>query len=524
MRGMTRALLVVLASGVLAAASSAAAPAPAGASSAAQPPAPDGRAIDKLIADLGSESFDVREPAQKRLVEIGEPAKPALQAAAKSADPEVRARAAAALKTMPDKVVVYPVAIYLVANDPNTHYMMQAEKTPLEELRLEAAPLLTEKDIATYEWATHTLRLTDEAFKRLPQTPRGCIPFVVAIDGRPVYLGAFTSALSSYLPRAPVVKLDDFDRKAREAPAKGEIRIDPPPWAGTPDPRGDPRIRKRLQDLGKLAPAPGASSPAAKDADKPAAARPAPPAAPANNAEALAARIAREKAARPDLANGPSAREKTIEHQRKMQIPEAELKALPTAELVRKVADTPLRLMMDMYPEPDGGLATFSRSYNGVDALLQRKDAAEQLMAEYDRLIAQIDKLPPGDDHAALLARGAVAMRFTVVETLLASPLVQAQLDPAGKRRVMARILASRDARAAYDRGQAEPVFGQSTLEWTALALAKCFEGLGDAAFNTWLAKHAADGAFVKRCLNFEEAKEVMAMAREHLAHTPAGK
>jgi len=468
MRGMTRAVWVVLVVGALAAASSAAPPAAAGESSAAQPPA-------------------------------------------------------AAPKTMPDKVAVYPVAIYLVVNKPHTHYMIQAQETPLEELPLEAAPLFTEKDIVTYEWATHTLRLTDEASKRLPH-PQGCIPFVVAIDGRPVYLGAFTSGLSSYIPRAPVVGLDDLDREAREAQAKGEIRIDPPPISGTPDPRGDPRIRKRLQDLGKLAPAPDASSPAAKDADKPAAARPAPPAAPANNAEALAARIAREKAARPDLANGPSAREKTLEHQRKMQIPEAELKAMPTAELVRKVADTPLRLMMVMYPEPDGGLATFSRSYNGVDALLQRKDAAEQLMAEYDRLIAQIDSFPPANDHAAMVAQGAFAMRFTVVETLLAAPRVQAQLDPAGKRRVLARILASRDARAAYDRGQPKPVYGQSTLEWTALALAKCFEGLGDAAFNTWLEKHAADGVFVKRCLNFEESKEIVAMAREHLARTPAGK
>lgn len=70
--------------------------------SAAPPAAPaaDGRTVDKLIVDLGDKSWDVREAAQKRLIEIGESAQPALQAATKSDDPEVRTRAEAALKAI----------------------------------------------------------------------------------------------------------------------------------------------------------------------------------------------------------------------------------------------------------------------------------------------------------------------------------------------------------------------------------------------------------------------------------------
>ncbi|HWY86352.1 MAG TPA: DUF1583 domain-containing protein [Gemmataceae bacterium] len=54
----------------------------------------DEKAVRALIAELGDDSFDKREAAQKRLADIGEPARPLVQKAAKeSADLEVRERA-----------------------------------------------------------------------------------------------------------------------------------------------------------------------------------------------------------------------------------------------------------------------------------------------------------------------------------------------------------------------------------------------------------------------------------------------
>ena len=56
--------------------------------------------IAKLIGDLGSEKFAVREAARKGLVSIGRQALPALRAAAKSKDPEVAGAARKLIATI----------------------------------------------------------------------------------------------------------------------------------------------------------------------------------------------------------------------------------------------------------------------------------------------------------------------------------------------------------------------------------------------------------------------------------------
>src|SRR5207249_3578492 len=53
----------------------------------------DPRTLARLVEDLGSDDFDVRQAASKKLVAIGEPALEALRKALKHADPDVRLRA-----------------------------------------------------------------------------------------------------------------------------------------------------------------------------------------------------------------------------------------------------------------------------------------------------------------------------------------------------------------------------------------------------------------------------------------------
>lgn len=57
--------------------------------------------VAALIRQLGDPSWEVRENATKRLIEVGLPARKALQAAAQSADAEVAARARRALERIP---------------------------------------------------------------------------------------------------------------------------------------------------------------------------------------------------------------------------------------------------------------------------------------------------------------------------------------------------------------------------------------------------------------------------------------
>ena len=64
------------------------------ASAVEQPPrAADPARIEKLIAQLGSDSFEEREEAEKQLDALGEDALPALQKATENADAEIRSRA-----------------------------------------------------------------------------------------------------------------------------------------------------------------------------------------------------------------------------------------------------------------------------------------------------------------------------------------------------------------------------------------------------------------------------------------------
>lgn len=55
---------------------------------------PDPERVAQLVQELGADSFEAREAAEKALIEMGRDALEAVQAAQGSADPEVRERAA----------------------------------------------------------------------------------------------------------------------------------------------------------------------------------------------------------------------------------------------------------------------------------------------------------------------------------------------------------------------------------------------------------------------------------------------
>jgi hypothetical protein len=69
-----------------------------------EPAGPGAGEIERLIEQLGSESFEDRQKASKRLEEIGEQALPALEKAAGSRDAEVRRRAGELAKLLKDRI------------------------------------------------------------------------------------------------------------------------------------------------------------------------------------------------------------------------------------------------------------------------------------------------------------------------------------------------------------------------------------------------------------------------------------
>ena len=83
--------------------------------------------------------------------------------------------------------------IYLLRDDIPTDQFQEAD---LNNLELLDKPVISTADIISYSQATHAIELSKEAYQRiqdlylLPVDVDG-MPFVVSVDGEPIYGGAF---------------------------------------------------------------------------------------------------------------------------------------------------------------------------------------------------------------------------------------------------------------------------------------------------------------------------------------------
>jgi hypothetical protein len=119
---------------------------------------------------------------------------------------------------------------------------------PLDSLVLADSPFLDLGRIAYVEKATTKIgfnpgqKVRDSLSTKLG-TPLD-LPFVAVADGVRVYLGTFTSPISSIAPTGPYVTVDEItaDGLTLRAPTRGT------------DPRNDERIIKALSERGKLVP------------------------------------------------------------------------------------------------------------------------------------------------------------------------------------------------------------------------------------------------------------------------------
>jgi hypothetical protein len=130
-------------------------------------------------------------------------------------------------------------------------YPVKSDHADLAKVELAAEPVFTEHDIVSYDWKTHTLRLTAKGKKKLPQDTAVGVHgkrFVIVADGKRCYRGAFWTSFSSVPCEHPVI---DVSKGAKEVRIERAYpRAD---FAKGEDPRPDERIRKVLKQTGKLA-------------------------------------------------------------------------------------------------------------------------------------------------------------------------------------------------------------------------------------------------------------------------------
>ncbi|MCJ7606017.1 MAG: hypothetical protein MUO19_08315 [Dehalococcoidales bacterium] len=116
----------------------------------------------------------------------------------------------------------------------------------LSHVDIADTPVIGPDDIVAYYWYTHEIVLTPQAFARITdiKVPMAGKSFVVCVDRRTVYWGAFWSMASSvWLPRPAVIYVD---------PVMGDGHYLQIASSSPADPRSDPVIRATLEAAGKL--------------------------------------------------------------------------------------------------------------------------------------------------------------------------------------------------------------------------------------------------------------------------------
>ena len=140
-----------------------------------------------------------------------------------------------------------------------------------ELVSVETTPLLSDTDFVSYNRTTHQFEISAEAARRLSSTlssayPRTLrdgetiyafdgsdTPFVLFASEKPIYLGWFSSPISSTHYSNPTISCDEFSiTPARKDPVKFRIRgwedRSNPPKA-YPDIRSDKRVLEALKKL-----------------------------------------------------------------------------------------------------------------------------------------------------------------------------------------------------------------------------------------------------------------------------------
>lgn len=139
--------------------------------------------------------------------------------------------------------------------------LVAADPTPGVDIRSEEGKVvIAANQIRSYEWATHTLtlapRVREELASRLAKDRIvSGIPFTIAVGGKDVYAGTFTTTFSSQSFSTPVIVVDAQAVEAKLGEDQLRIQLGYPTakFFRGDDPRAASRIQQALKTAGKLA-------------------------------------------------------------------------------------------------------------------------------------------------------------------------------------------------------------------------------------------------------------------------------
>jgi hypothetical protein len=138
-------------------------------------------------------------------------------------------------------------AIYLTRDD-----VPVAEMEKLSHVEIADEPLISIKDIITYDRETHEIELTAAAYERVMslKIPTSGKSFLVCLDKSPIYWGAFWAPYSSQSFDGVTILIPAFSEQ--ENTIKLELGYPSPGFFQGEDPRSNAAIMESLEEAGKL--------------------------------------------------------------------------------------------------------------------------------------------------------------------------------------------------------------------------------------------------------------------------------
>lgn len=138
-------------------------------------------------------------------------------------------------------------AIYLTRED-----IPPAQMEALSHVEIEEQPIISMKDIITYNAQTHEMKLTASAFERIYslEVPVRGKSFMVCVDKKPIYWGAFWTPVSS-ISFDGVTIWKPFGTQELKIITL-ELGYPSESFYKGEDPRNNPEVLKSLEQAGKL--------------------------------------------------------------------------------------------------------------------------------------------------------------------------------------------------------------------------------------------------------------------------------
>jgi hypothetical protein len=141
-------------------------------------------------------------------------------------------------------------AIYLTRDD-----IPVSQMEALSHVEIADKPVISSKDIISYNKDTHEIELTADAYQRIIEleVPMSGLSFIVCVGKGPIYWGAFWAPISSQsFDGVTIVVRPVFPVEVPHFSFQLELGYPSESFYQGEDPRSNPEILESLEEAGKL--------------------------------------------------------------------------------------------------------------------------------------------------------------------------------------------------------------------------------------------------------------------------------